>query len=213
MRDQQQHVNVNLPLFERLSSRHTAQSNLSGVPTFLNTHLHLLLNSLDGVPQNPHYHPEGDALYHSLQVFQLAHHSSSDPALWAAALLHDIGKAVSDKDHAIIGAEKLEGLLSPRIVWLVRHHLHLLTAPRRTRRWLRNTLQLRELEQLHAWDLRGRSPYASVMSPKEALNVLMQHSFHLLPRNQVACYYCESQELVEEGGGSSNWCSHTGESL
>jgi hypothetical protein len=31
-----------------------------------------LLEALDGVAQSPRYHPEGDALFHSLQVFDLA---------------------------------------------------------------------------------------------------------------------------------------------
>ena len=31
-----------------------------------------LLTPLENVKQNPAYHPEGDALYHSLQVFELA---------------------------------------------------------------------------------------------------------------------------------------------
>jgi hypothetical protein len=54
--------------------------------------LHLLLG-LDGVRQDPRYHPEGDALFHSLQAFELARRETSDRALWAAALLHDVGKA------------------------------------------------------------------------------------------------------------------------
>ena len=52
-----------------------------------------LLLDLDAIQQNPHYHPEGDALFHSLQVFQLAHQQSDSPVLWAAALFHDVGKA------------------------------------------------------------------------------------------------------------------------
>jgi len=50
------------------------------------------IQALDGVEQNSRYHPEGDALYHSLQVFELAYQQSQDVELWLAALLHDIGK-------------------------------------------------------------------------------------------------------------------------
>ena len=32
----------------------------------------MLLEPLEGVKQSPKHHPEGDALYHSLQVFELA---------------------------------------------------------------------------------------------------------------------------------------------
>jgi hypothetical protein len=159
------------------------------LPTFLKKHLYFLLTSLDGVRQEPRYHPEGDALYHSLQVFQLAHCASDDPVLWAAALLHDIGKKRNTRHHAQIGADELDGLLSPRIVWLIRHHLHLLIAPKRTRRWLRNTPQLRELELLRAWDLKGRSRHATVMTPTEAINILMKHHSHLLHRSDATDYY------------------------
>src|SRR5262249_40232032 len=93
-----------------------------------------LLEALDGVGQNERFHPEGDALYHSLQAFDCARRATADRALWAAALLHDVGKAFGSADHAEVGAELLEGLVSPRIVWLVRHHLDLLHAPGKTRK-------------------------------------------------------------------------------
>lgn len=44
-----------------------------------------LLISFDGVEQSRKYHPEGDALFHSLQVFDLARRASSDRGIWAAA--------------------------------------------------------------------------------------------------------------------------------
>jgi len=163
-------------------------------PAFLKKYHYLLLTSLNGVHQNLRYHPESDALYHSLQVFQHAHKACSDPELWAAALLHDIGKAVSASNHAEIGAQKLEGLLSSRVVWLVRHHLHLLIAPKRTRRWLHNTPQLNDLELLRNWDLNGRSPYATVITPFDAIDILMQHFSALQFRSNMAYYY-ENKEL------------------
>ena len=97
-------------------------------------HLLWLLTALDGVMQDPKHHPEGDALYHSLQVFQCALEETRDGVMLAAALMHDIGKAIDPPMHAEVGADDLEGLLSPQIVWLVRHHMDLLTNPRRTRR-------------------------------------------------------------------------------
>lgn len=165
------------------------------VDPFLKKHLYFLLTSLEGVRQGLHYHPEGDVLYHSLQVFQLSLQACDDYELWAAALFHDIGKVVSTPKHADIGADELEGLLSPRIVWLVRHHLHLLVAPRLTRRWLRNTPQLRELELLHAWDLKGRSPHASVMQPREAIDILMEHAAVIMAGTKPAFYY-QNQPLA-----------------
>lgn len=131
-----------------------------------------LIAALDGVPQDPRYHPEGDALYHSLQVFEHARRESVDPAMHAAALLHDVGKALRSPDHDAEGADLLEGLVSPRIVWLVQHHLDLLRSPGQTRRRLFNTARLRDLELLRRWDLAGRSARASVCTPEEAVTFI-----------------------------------------
>lgn len=147
----------------------------SNIREHLYDYLLILLNSLDGVEQNFRYHPERDALFHSLQVFQLALSSSTDPELWAVALLHDVGKAVDSLTHATIGADHLGGLLSPRIIWLIEHHLDLLTHPKRTRGRLKGTTQLRDLELVRRWDLAGRDPDAEVMSPVDALSILFEH--------------------------------------
>jgi exopolyphosphatase/pppGpp-phosphohydrolase len=132
-----------------------------------------LLIALSGVQQDRRYHPEGDALYHSLQAFDLARRETTDRALWAAALLHDVGKAVSSPDHDAIGADLLFDLVSPRIIWLVRHHLDLLRAPGATKRRLRGTKALSDLQRLRRWDVGGRSPTATVVSPTIALSLLL----------------------------------------
>ncbi len=190
----QQCININPLLAAKPVTLISQYENTDNLSLFLEKELYSLLTALQGVRQHPRYHPEVDALYHSLQVFQLAHKACDDPELWAVALLHDIGKAVNSQKHAQIGADELEGLLSPRIVWLIRHHLHLLKAPRRTRHWLRNTPQLRELERLRAWDLKGRSPHATVITPLKAIDILMKHSKSLLFHSDTAYYY-ENQEL------------------
>jgi hypothetical protein len=131
-----------------------------------------LLVGLDGVEQSRRYHPEGDALFHSLQAFELAQRASSDRVLWAAALFHDVGKAIDGPLHDEVGADLLEGLLCPRVVWLVRHHLDLLKDPRRTRRRYHGTPHLRDLESLRRFDLGGRDPNARVLSPESAFDLL-----------------------------------------
>jgi len=150
----------------------------------MNDDLYDLLAALDGVRQNPRYHPEGDALFHSLQAFELARRQSEDRALWAAALFHDVGKAVSSPDHDAIGADMLDGIVSPRIVWLVRHHLDLLEAPAVTKRRLRGTAALGDLQRLRAWDVGGRKPMATVPSIEEALETLLQEGFAPLSAEQ-----------------------------
>lgn len=134
--------------------------------------LRSLLVALDGIRQSPKYHPEGDALFHSLQVFELAQRSTDDPVLWAAALFHDVGKAVDGPLHDEVGADLLEGLLPARAVWLVRHHLDLMKDPRLVRRRYHATSALRDLELLRRWDVGGRDPRARVMSVDDAFDLL-----------------------------------------
>jgi len=138
------------------------------------------LIQLEEVEQSPQYHPEGNALFHSLQVFQCALNATDQPALWAAALFHDIGKAMDYQHHDLVGAEELEGILKPHICWLVRHHLDLLKSPKKTRMKLKGRSELIDLEKLRKWDLQGRNPYAQVMEPSEAITILAPYSSSLL---------------------------------
>lgn len=111
---------------------------------------------LEAVGQSPVHHPEGNALFHSLQVFEQARRSSREPAHWAAALLHDLGKAVVSQCHAAAGADMLDGIANRHVQWLVAHHLDLLRDPKLTRITLALDPRLRDLERLRAWDLAGR---------------------------------------------------------
>ncbi len=149
-------------------------------PTFLSMYdkLLVLLTALDGVRQDPQYHPEGDALFHSLQVFEVARAETRDWELLMAALVHDVGKAVDSAQHAEIGADLLEGLASQRVTSLVTHHLDLLRTPKATRRRLRGTRELADLEKLRRYDLAGRNPKAWVPSPEDALAYLMNMMHH-----------------------------------
>ncbi len=139
-----------------------------------------LLVSLDGVRQHPKHHPEGDALFHSLQAFDLARRATDDRLLWAAALLHDVGKATGGPGHAAFGAELLDGLVAPRLTWLVRHHLDLLEHPVRTKHRLRGRKALRDLQLLRAWDVGGRDPDASTVSVNDALDILFERDAETL---------------------------------
>lgn len=82
-----------------------------------------LLLPLENVRQDRKYHPEGDALYHSLQVFDLARDELPyDEEFLLAALLHDVGKAIDPTDHVAAGLEALAGFITERTVWLIENH-------------------------------------------------------------------------------------------
>lgn len=154
-----------------------------------------MLLDLNGVRQDPRWHPEGDALYHSLQSFEVARRDTADRTLWAAALLHDVGKAVSSPDHDEVGADLLDGLVCPRVVWLVRHHLDLLRAPAATKRRLRGSPALGDLARLRRWDVGGRSPHATVPSPEDAIAILLDGPLDALSPSGDPAYGFEKEEL------------------
>lgn len=142
-----------------------------------------LLYALDGVEQSPKYHPEGDALFHSLQVFELALKQTNEPVLLLAALLHDVGKSVDSAVHDAIGADMLKGICCEQVCWLVAHHLDLLKSPAKTRRQLAGSSQLQQLALLRHWDLGGRKVDALVRSPEQALEIALgQYPF--IPQSQ-----------------------------
>jgi hypothetical protein len=79
-----------------------------------------LVRVLSTLRQDPAKHPEGDALEHSLQVFDLVHGERPfDEELLTAALVHDVGKAIDRGNHVAAGLEALEGLVTPRTCWLI----------------------------------------------------------------------------------------------
>lgn len=85
---------------------------------------HMLLLPLEQVKESPKYHPEGDALYHSLQVFELARQELPyDEEFLLAALLHDVGKAIDPKEHVAAALEALDGMITPRTGWFIEHHM------------------------------------------------------------------------------------------
>ncbi len=84
----------------------------------------MLLEPLAEMKQNGRYHPEGDALYHSLQVFELARDRQPwDEEFLLAALLHDVGKAIDPADHSAAGLAALGDSITPRTQFLIAHHM------------------------------------------------------------------------------------------
>ncbi len=134
-----------------------------------------LLLPLEEVKQQPKYHPEGDALYHSLQVFDLAcDQLPYDEEFLLAALLHDVGKGIDRQDHVAAGLEALDGFISQRTAWLVEHHMeaHKIldgTIGARAHRRLRENESYEELLLLCRCDRAGRVQGVQTSELEEAI--------------------------------------------
>lgn len=88
------------------------------------------LRAMDGVPQNPIYHAEGDVLIHTRMVTEAMlaqagwrERSLSDrQALYAAAMLHDVGKpactVIESEEHIISRGHARKGeKMARRLLW------------------------------------------------------------------------------------------------
>ncbi len=143
-----------------------------------------LLLPLESVKQHPKYHPEGDALYHSLQVFDLACDALPyDEEFLLAALLHDIGKGIDPRDHVAAGLEALEGFISQRTAWLIEHHMeaHRIldgTLGSRAHRRLREHESYDELLLLCDCDRGGRVPGAQTIELEAAIEYVRELDHH-----------------------------------
>jgi predicted HD phosphohydrolase len=130
---------------------------------------------LESIKQNPKYHPEGDALYHSLQVFHLARDARPyDEEFLLAALLHDVGKAIDPHDHVRSALEALRGAVTERTLWLIEHHMDVgagreRSLSSRARRELELSEFFADLKLLRELDDAGRVPGAHVDSLDEVL--------------------------------------------
>jgi len=137
-----------------------------------------LLVPLEGVKQNPKFHPEGDALYHSLQVFERAREARPwDEEFLLAALLHDVGKAIDPADHVRAGVEALRGAVTARTLFLIEHHMEAheyraRTLGARARRRLEASEDFEDLMLLSEMDEAGRVVGARVGSVEEVLEWL-----------------------------------------
>ncbi len=140
----------------------------------------MLLLPLERVKQSPVHHPEGDMLYHSLQVFDLARDAQpNDEEFLLAALLHDVGKGIDPQDHVAAGLEALEGYITPRTAWLIEHHMEAHgiadgTLGARARRRLQENESYEDLVLLGQCDRRGRQKSVEAPELDEALEYLRE---------------------------------------
>jgi len=139
-----------------------------------------LLLPLEQVKESREHHPEGDVLYHSLQVFDLARDElPHDEEFLLAALLHDVGKAIDRHDHTAAGLEALAGFVTERTAWLIEHHMegHLLLEGKlgvRARRRLEASPDFEELKLLAECDDAGRQRGVEAPDVDEAIDYLRE---------------------------------------
>ena len=136
------------------------------------------LEPLAAVKQDPKWHPEGDALYHSLQVFEKARAVRPyDEEFLLAALLHDVGKAIDPRDHVGSALIALDGTLTLRTAWLIEHHMDLLVRPDRPlnpkiKAAIEASEHYEDLVLLRDCDESGREVGAQVGSIEDAFETL-----------------------------------------
>jgi hypothetical protein len=140
----------------------------------------MLLLPLEEVKGSPKHHPEGDVLYHSLQVFELARDARPyDEEFLLAALLHDVGKGLDRSRHVEAALEALEGLITERTRFFIEHHMNAHayragTLGFRLRRELEASPDFEELMLLRQLDDQGRISGAVVGTVDEALDYLKE---------------------------------------
>ena len=154
--------------------------NRLAAPVWSATVTQMLLLPLEKVKQSAKYHPEGDVLYHLLQVFELAKEQRAyDEEFLLAALLHDVGKGLDRADHVGAGLSALEGLITERTRFFIEHHMHAHdyragTLPAKLRRELEASPDFDDLMLLRQLDDEGRVPGAVVGTVDEALEFLKE---------------------------------------
>lgn len=134
--------------------------------------LGILLNRLDGLQLPTKQHPEGDALYHSLQVFELAADDRPwDEEFQMAALVHDVGLAIDRRNPREATLKAIGPLLTERTRFLIEHLSegveYLQTG--KVSKSLRRSEDFDDLIQLARFDLKGRVMGAEVRTVEEAL--------------------------------------------
>jgi len=137
-----------------------------------------LLLPLENVRQDLRWHPEGDVLYHTLQVYDLVCDAVPyDEEMLLAALLHDVGKGIDATNHVMAGLEAVAGFVTERTAWLIEYHMlaHQLsdrTIGARARRRLEQNEWYEDLVLLGECDRAGRVPGAVTTELEDAIEYI-----------------------------------------
>lgn len=122
-------------------------------------------------------HPESDALYHALQVYQLGQqiHPYDEEFLWAC-LLHDVGFVVDPRMPREAAGRVLQGRVSERIEFLVVEldYAHAFLKGTQLPKWLRRNESIDELIDLARCDCDGRIPGVCVPTLDQVLEELTE---------------------------------------
>lgn len=135
-----------------------------------------LLRPLETIILPRERHPEGDALYHSLQVFDLVRRDACyDEELLLAALLHEVGVAVDPLEPLAATLDLLDGEVTMRTRWLIENQSSLRalydgSVSARRRRYLRHHPWYEDLVLFAEADRDGRQTGVPVPSEQEALD-------------------------------------------
>ena len=154
----------------------------TSVPADRFAHFAALLFPLEVVMLSPTRHPEGDALYHSLQVFQQGQQFRDyDEEFLLAALLHDVGKGIDPENHVVAGLAALETHISQRTADLIElhHEAHRYrdgTLGMRARRRLELHPDFEDLLLLAECDVNGRVCGVRVPEVEQALEQIRELS-------------------------------------
>lgn len=103
--------------------RHVADSAEATIDRFVL--YRSLLEPLERIKLDTRRFPEGDLLYHSLQVFELVRAERHyDEELLSAALLHEVGQAIDQQDPLGAALAHLDGAITERVAWLLMNQPH-----------------------------------------------------------------------------------------
>ncbi len=135
----------------------------------------MLIESLERVALDPEYHPEGDALYHTLQVFELGvQERPYDEEFLLACLLHDAGLAINPRHPVLSVIDALGTLITDRTRTLIElrpvaaEYLRTGDCPRS----LRKSEEFDDAVLLARLDRSGRVPGTAVRTLSEALDFI-----------------------------------------